>query len=310
MRVHLHTTGRRAPRRMAMTLLELMVSVSILTFIVFGLYKIFARVQSAFVSGATQTDVFEGSRTVVDLLSRDLDGMRLAGPYDPASTNGATNFFARMDTTNVVVMTNPGGGGLNTNWFWDLCFVNYQSYWETIGYKVGHHTNPLALPANGIGTLYRFSMTNSEILPGGLAANYLAAFLNFPSVAVTYSYNSFINGNFVARATNLVPYTNFFQKIVDGVIRFDITAYDSKGAQVNSLRPYGDTNNFNLPWFSFNGTNLPSLVELELGVLEPGTIEKVRAFQVNNNAATNFLRAQAARVFVFRRQVPIRPARP
>jgi prepilin-type N-terminal cleavage/methylation domain-containing protein len=69
------------------SLVELLVAMTLLTLIVLALMAVFSSTQRAFRASVTQTDVLEGSRAAIDLISTDLrnltpcDGVeQLRGP--------------------------------------------------------------------------------------------------------------------------------------------------------------------------------------------------------------------------------------
>ena len=74
-------------------MVELLVTMTLLSLIVLALMAVFTSTQRAFRASVTQTDVLEGSRAAVDLITTDL---RTMTPADGASNliSGAVNFFA------------------------------------------------------------------------------------------------------------------------------------------------------------------------------------------------------------------------
>ena len=59
----------------AFTLIEVLVVVTLLSFIVIALMAVFNATQKAFRASVTQSDVLEGGRAVMDLMTEDLKGM-------------------------------------------------------------------------------------------------------------------------------------------------------------------------------------------------------------------------------------------
>ena len=82
-----------AIHRRAFSLVEVLVVMTLLSIIVLALMQVFTTTQRAFRAGVTQTDVLEGSRAAVDLISSDLRSMTASGGYSNAVT-GPVNFFA------------------------------------------------------------------------------------------------------------------------------------------------------------------------------------------------------------------------
>ena len=66
---------RSDSRRRAFSLIEVMVAVSLLSFIIVGLLAMFFQVQRAFRAGTAQADIMEGGRATMGLIVRDLQEM-------------------------------------------------------------------------------------------------------------------------------------------------------------------------------------------------------------------------------------------
>ncbi|HPC60329.1 MAG TPA: prepilin-type N-terminal cleavage/methylation domain-containing protein, partial [Verrucomicrobiota bacterium] len=61
---------RRRRRRSAFSLVEILVTVALLSFIVLGLLAMFHQTQRAFRSSITQTDVLEAGRALTEIIGR------------------------------------------------------------------------------------------------------------------------------------------------------------------------------------------------------------------------------------------------
>jgi hypothetical protein len=72
-------------------------------------------------------------------------------------------------------------------------------------------------------------------------------------------------------------------------------------APVALPRPLGATNLF------FFGAALPAAVEVELGVLEPQTLDRLRSFETPQ-ARGRYFTNQTSRVHLFQQRIPIRNA--
>ncbi len=153
-----------------------------------------------------------------------------------------------------------------TNEIQDLYFLtHYNREWHAVGYSV-KNTVP------GVGSLYRYDVADPSERP--LSNNRL--FID---------YGTSLSGNF----------TNF-NRIIDGVIHFKIRAADASGVATNA----------STIGYSVHTTNsLPHYVDVELGILEPRTLEQARGM---GNASTAFLQQQVGKIHIFRQQVPIRNA--
>src|SRR6476646_10360529 len=90
--------GGTRPCQDAFSLIEILLTVGLLSFIILGLMLIFSQVQKAFRSSMTQTDLMEGGRAIADMLSRELEEMRPSQlsyrPQDPHSIN----FMAELES--------------------------------------------------------------------------------------------------------------------------------------------------------------------------------------------------------------------
>src|SRR4051794_6650241 len=85
-------------RRHAFSLIEILITVGLLSFIILGLMLMFNQVQRAFRSSMTQTDVMESGRSIADMIVRDLEEMTpLQLPYDATNyPNAAVNFTTSL----------------------------------------------------------------------------------------------------------------------------------------------------------------------------------------------------------------------
>ena len=146
----------RRPCR-AFSLLEIMVAVAILTIIMIGLLAMFYQTQRAFVSGATQSDVLDGGRTTMELITRDLQELY------PTRINWVTN-FAAVDAAPSFVQPLPGGD-LRTNVLQEITFIaRVNDQW--VGTVLVVADSDL-----GVGTLYRLSTNSPNVVD---LNNYLA----------------------------------------------------------------------------------------------------------------------------------------
>jgi hypothetical protein len=152
-----------------------------------------------------------------------------------------------------------------------------------VGYRV--------VPTNGVGSLYRF-VTN-------------VAATNFNARILSASYRAFANTN----------YPGLFQRVTDGVVHFQVRAFDANG---RLLRP-GMTNSADVAMifetdtdpdlvrYLFRAVALPAYLEIELGILEPQVLDQFKSIP-NANAALTFLQRQAGRVHLFQQRIPVRAA--
>ena len=219
-----------------MTLIELMVSVSLMTVIVLGLYKVFDRTQKAMRDGANQVDTTETGRSSVGIILRDIEQMSASD-----STNSVN--FDMFQYTNSTVHTVLPGGTTNISTIQGMFFLKKGQHWKGVGYEIAPTANPLvsdALSGAGVRSLYRYEI-ETNILQ--LSSNNLL--------------NAFLTES-PAQA----------QRVADGVVHFRVKAY-TNGILVTNLAGQPESS------FQLAG-KAPSHVEFEFGILEPKVLEDIR----------------------------------
>jgi hypothetical protein len=276
---------------------ELLIVMTLLSFIVLGLLAVFNQTQRAFKVGMSQVDVLEGGRATMDLLVRDVEEM---AALPGLGTNNSVN--CRVYTPVVhqnVYLQLPGQSGNvdRANIMQNFFFLSRVGQdWVGTGYVV---TNGFEL----IGTLCRYTT-------------------NVPAREVSAAYNPYrlfldaLNNNF-----------QDFSRVVDGVIDFQVNTYRTNGFPV---QPYDE---FGYPWFHTNdvtgdyvlsgdyagkigyscqffGGALPLAVEIQLGLVEPDVAERMRALPAAGTVRGEYLAKEAGKVHLFKQRVPIRRADP
>ena len=231
------SSGPRRPT-VAMTLLEIMVAVSLLSRIVLTLYNMFDRTQKALRGTRNQTDIAEAGRAGLETLVREIQQMRAMSSTNPYFFN---LYVDNRFSGNSLIVSNATAA-LQTNSLVETFFHTFSpqaspTNWLGIGYRVASTADPRYAPANGVGTLYRF-VTNSARPSSALLLNYL------------YATNAAAN----------------FQRVCDGVIHFNLKLY-TNGSPVNNVYP-----------FSLQDTQLVSHVEIELGIIPPTLLDQAKAF--------------------------------
>jgi hypothetical protein len=140
----------------------------------------FNQTQRLFMSSMGQTDVLEGGRTVMDMMTRELEQLAPSGGVATnlhiraaQDTSGAKDLTPL--TQNLPAATTPLPA--RTNYLEDIFILTRQNQiWVGIGYcvRVADPTTGALYPAQlgtgqaGVGSLYRFSETMPVISPGGL----------------------------------------------------------------------------------------------------------------------------------------------
>ena len=278
-----------AVRRLAFSLIELMVTIALLTMIVLGLLAMFTQTQRAFRSSMAQADYTEAGRSVIDMIVRDLEQMT------PSRMAFTTNFYAEIPFSFNKPLTqglpgskypgDPSRQDLRTNVVQRIFFLTLVNQdWVGIGYQVvPSATN------DGLGTLYRYTTNGSKY-----TAYYLpSAFLQAP-------------------LTNL-------DRIAEGVVHLRLRAFATNGLPIvpagfqispNQYLPVRNATNYwevSLPdqvrsYFLSNA--LPAYLELELGILEPRVLQRWRGLA--GSQRYEYLSNHVAQVHLFRQRIPIR----
>ena len=285
------------------TLVELMLSVSIMTVIIFALYQMFNQTQKALRSNITQVDVLESGRVAADLLARQIQQLAASGVAQ------GTNILVRpVGTPSLVLMDTDGKTPLMTNTVDDVFFVNtLTNDWVGNGYLV----RGIEL---GVGTLYRAMSATSY---HGVAHRRASSF----------SWTGLEN----------FPVTNF-ALVADGIVHFRLLAYDPDGrlmsyastnlhpsyrirrSDLQGRRLSASSDGVNAPAsvylnqapggetsFVFLSNALPAYIDLELGVLEPQTLHEFYGLkEAPAKVQREFLSKQAGHVHMFRKRIPIR----
>ncbi|MGN6554169.1 MAG: PilW family protein [Verrucomicrobiota bacterium] len=280
----------------AFSLVEIMIAVTLLSVIILGLMAMFSQTQRAFRLGMNQTDVLESGRLAADMISRELEQARPSYKQDGA-TPGFYSELMNLGNSGTQVL--PGTGVERTNLIDDLFFQTRENQTYTgVGYFV---RTDAKLPApNGygsVGTLYRYetnaTVRDFDLSPVAFADGFTKARLNGVSLNVS--------------------------KIMDGVVHFQVRAYDTNGIWIT---PYANQVYTNISTniitcasvsllnpldvrYAFTSNAVPAFVEMEIGILEHQAYERYKSIPVPA-AQTEYLRKQAGRVHVFRQRIPIR----
>ena len=270
-----HAREPLGPSARAFSLLEILVAVGLLSVIIVGLMAMFYQTEKAFRMGTRQVDVLESGRSVMELLVRELQEMTRI------SDDRIVNLYA---STNLNPLVQPRVGQPQVNVLQDYYFgIKSNDMWTGIGYYV----DPVG-SSGGVGTLYRYS--SSE-----------------PEMAGVFPYNLNLT-NLYFRYTNSIPNapTNppmAWHRVADNIIHLRLIPYDDDG------RLYTNINllNYIFPYLiAANQVEYsPASLDLELGILEPRTLERYRAI-TDPIKAEHFLTNSADKVHIFRQRIPIR----
>lgn len=291
-------TGRNA----AVTMIELMVSVTLISFIILSLYQMFARTQEQMRRAMRQVDTLESGRAIMNVIQRDLSLMTY--PDQTAINPGfmwSTNWTTNIAGYKTIRITSPVDNSIDMATEFDRFFFNTFDSTMTltnyggVGYHVGSSTNKFVPPADGIGTLYRYSFYD-------------------------YAYNQNVWRIF-NQGTNHTDYERISSRLIDNVVHFRVNPYPTNSAGINnwSATDRGRWNNVNfnsdpqgnIVW-SFVGQTLPQLVEIEIGYVDEETAGEARALlpegTTDTTPARNFIASRPEKINLFRFVVPIRVA--
>jgi len=292
--------------RAGFSLIEILVTVGLLSFIILGLLAMFIQTQKAFRGSMKQTDVMAAGRAIMDMLGRELSQMT------PSQMARTTNFLVEVEPTFAkppLLMGLPGTSRppppaqeCRTNVvqrFFFLSLVNQD--WVGTGYVVVGEYN------NGMGTLYRWTGNARNFGVSQLSSN----FLNLPLSNFSRVADGIVHLRVRAFATNGFP-------IVGG---FTNAAWFRTNALATGTYPVKNTSGF---WDGsmpdqvdcyFNSNAVPASVELELGILEPNITDRAKSIPspapppippAAAVAARDYLSNHVAQVHLFRQRVPVR----
>lgn len=292
-------------RRAAFSLVEVLIVITLLSLIVLALMQVFSSTQRAFRASVTQTDILEGSRAAMELMTSDLRKMtpsldqsnRL--DYGAGFSRYAVNFFVTNNDSSFVykplVQPLTGSGASRTNLLqWFFILGRERNKWTGTGYAVNSASTTDIYP------LYRYYAETNVTVDAAVLFN------NF--VADVYQ-----------GCTNM-------SHIMDGVVHLVVRASDLNGTVMTNGYAFGVAPPPKNTWFSplyppvtgevgfamFNNA-LPASVELQMAVLEDQAVKRVASRGVPNQpvspstapAQWSYLQSQSGRIHIFRQQVAI-----
>jgi hypothetical protein len=309
--IPLHATPASRPGpagRRAFTLIEILITMGLLSFIVLGLMAMFNQTQRLFRGGLTQADILESGRNVMDLLAREIE------QTTPSYRSNEWSFFNGIWSTSLQGL--PGSVRLRTNYVGYLFFVTGQNQdWTGTGYYVDD------VLTGGNGTLFRFSTNRAAAGTMSLSSAYATALQ--------------------AARTSPVG-TAGWNRIADGVVHFQVRAFAPNGFPVvghdltipptlTVTNAYYRTNAVfdgysyvrnaavnrsavcpdDIATCYYYSNAVPAFVEIEVGILEPQILERFKGIGIANQAARlNYLSNHVAQVHLFRQRIPIRNVDP
>lgn len=278
----------------AFSLVEVLLTVTLLSLIILALMNVFSSTQQAFRASVTQTDVLEGGRAAMQMIADDLRSLTPSGlPPSGSSSNlvGANiyapvNFFSvandNYNSYSPLTQSLPASSGLRVNllnYFFVLGRENNK--WIGVGYIVDNTNTSTLYP------LYRFyAETNATASP----------------LTLYYAFSTAISNR---------QWTNM-SHIMNGVVHLVVRPQDPRGHWINNnfiaytnaanasffVPAYGETQ-----LYMFSNT-VPASVELQLGIIEDRTLQRAESLPTFNSQS-NYLSQQAGHVHIFRQLVTI-----
>jgi hypothetical protein len=264
-----------------LTILEMLVSTAMLTFIVLGLTAMFIQTQRAFKTGIKATTITDAGRTVMDMIASDMRQMS-----DAANTNVYNLYWTNSES----FVQYDNGAPFRTNQIDEIYVLEHtNTTWLGVGYAV---LNLVPNSGTSVGTLYRYQTNfNSPYL------------IRDPSAQFIYDIET-------QQFTNQA----YWHRVADGVISLSLRAYDQNGnepwVESTFYGDYATDARIFYPLPSFNNqpasNTLPNAVDVELAVLEPDALAQARSLAGAPSALNSFMTTNAlTRMEVFRRRISI-----
>jgi hypothetical protein len=260
-------------RSRGLTILEMLVSTAMLSFIVLGLTAMLIQTQKAFKTSIKAATVTDAGRTIMDMIGSDMRQM--------------------TDAQNI--------GVTNLCWSWSQSGALYQvdaiyvlehtnTTWLGVGYAVKN-----LLPAstsNFLGSLYRFE------------TNYNRPYIVTNSPDSDPLIWSFLEDVTTQNFSNQLSW----HRVADGVIGLKLRAFDQNGNEpwIESMY-YGDYAPKAEMSYPLSSNTLPNAVDVELAILEPDAVTQARALArvPSSTPLNNFMTNAQTMMEIFRRRVSI-----
>ena len=324
---------------MGFSLIEVLLAVSIMTVIVFGLFSMFNQTQKALRATAKQVDILGSGRIAIEVLVEDIQAAEAPGlPLLSELTTTTTQLPHMQGTLERAYQYEPVVQRLvdksfRTNLLQNVFFLTRSNLnWVAKGYFFSPTANfvaPSDTRSLGFGTLFRFSSVNVDSTASNIQDRYQPQRrLNHRLLGNFWdNYNTVLNAN-PLETTNLV-FNLSVSPLIEGVIHFKMQPIDSNGRPMlyyTNFTALNETVNFSYPntilereqtgkgdilegqtRFRFFEDAIPAYIELELGVLDPEVLARVKSMP-NLDVARQYLQDKPGAVHLFRRMIPISTA--
>ncbi len=324
--------------RNGFSLIEVLLAVSIMSVIVFGLFSMFNQTQKALLATSKQVDILGSGRAAIEVLVEDIQKAEAPGlPVFSLESIGAQRPHMQGTIDRGYnyrpVFQQLVDGSIRTNVLQNVFFLTRSNLnWVAKGYFFSPTTNFVAAPNTqslGFGTLFRFSSVNVDLTSNRPEDRYQPnRRMNENLLRNFWEHYEFVQNVSPLEATNTV-FNLSVSPLIEGVVHFNLQPIDSDGRPMryytDFLNVANQTINREYPntvlereefngeplagntRFRFFGDALPAFIELEIGVLDPEVLARVKAMP-NLQAARQFLEDKPGAVHLFRRMIPLSTA--
>ena len=278
--------------RIAFSLVEVLVAVSLLAFIIVGLTMMFNEVKRTMRRGVNQVDVLEGARATLSLIAQAVQELT---PSQIPDTNYVSFYVGpdpKLNPFPAFEQPLPGGGA-RVNVRQDIFLLTrVDDEWRAVSFAF----DPNEASA-GVGAL--FMRIDSAPWMDLRRVSYWTNTLFQPASAASG-----------------------FRRLVDGVVHFRVTPYDSNGLPILYGHPMLAPDTNGVAWafllhkafttdqvysYWFHNNFLPAAVDVELGLLESQTLAQFHNItNAGPASAFSFLTNHLGRIHLFRQRIPVR----
>lgn len=227
----------RYPRSRGFSLIEMMVSLGLLSLVILVLFSLFNQTTKAMRANSNQTDVMEGARSGLEIISRDLENMAASG------VPGAPNFvtYPTDSARELFMQSAPLLGASLVPVHQDLFFLQRHDTKrvKVVGFVVRTEDQSAFRTLFPVGTLYRYEdpdprgsfATLNPTKPANV--NYMPMVLTSPEARDNIAFR-LLDRTKAAYADIVGQEGKIYQsasltnlaRVVDGVVSFRVTAYD------------------------------------------------------------------------------------
>ena len=307
------------------SLIEIMIAVSIMTLILFGLYSIFSETQRAMVSNANQVDVLDKGRGPIESMARDI--RPALAPNVPGSE---PHFQINLYTNTVApsrirpLFQDLPDGTRRTNVLHDLFFMvrDADGNWEGRGYMV--HQDPQLAPVGLVwGTLHRIRIRYPKRRLDAWGLQQIRRIHGELRKRPLSDWSGQMRMTWVRDDDESLELTVATSALIEGVVHFRCLPLDSGGRPMRYFVTNALQERFNPRYLpgaflfrddaedelletraEFFGQALPAALDVEIGFLDPAALGRIRSLE-NHQLAHDHLEKNPGAVNLFRRLVPI-----